>query len=437
MKKKIMTALLISVVLLAGCQQEKEVLSEAPATVTAVPTPSKEPEIKITFEEFSGASEETDTEHAYTYHYNVPSITIPGKKDVEEHIQKLLDKEVEEFVSFVTSGDFGVVDEWTKDVISQPFYQNLDWSVIRMDDKIISLSMVTEGYEGGAHGWVVVDYFNFYTETGEQVTFESLGVDFRQKSEELVLLRTQEMQAESEEEIFYENYETMIPTVVLDGTESANEVYSRIYDNWYETDYMMSPNFAVTETGFMFTSGQYMLQPYVYGILDFHVNAQEYGENGFSEIFKMDKVQEEYRLVKERSERLKGFLPIAAEEVEQFLVKEETEKESREKLGMFEDFSEILSSSLVGTWYSPEQNTMLRITEKYCYIYYPALELDGKQRYAWELIDRSEQGLCPMLVLYAWGSEMPGMAYYIGGVEEAYFWCNSQQEIFYKQTEEK
>ena len=67
--------------------------------------------------------------------------------------------------------------------------------MIRADDKVISLSWGLEGYDQGAHGWYTLYYMNYYTQTGERITFDSLGSGFRDKALELVTAKAAEMQA--------------------------------------------------------------------------------------------------------------------------------------------------------------------------------------------------------------------------------------------------
>lgn len=126
--------------------------------------------------------------------------------------------------------------------------------------------------------------------------------------------------------------------------------------------------------------------------------------------------------------------PITEEEINAFKITCEAD----DALGFenFDDFDDIMEASFVGTWYDPVNNEALRIFEDGCYIYMPWLEEYGDHLYEWELKDRSDRGLCPMMEIYYEGREIPGIAYYIGGKRENYFWCNAQQALFYKQEED-
>ena len=99
----------------------------------------------------------------------------------------------------------------------------------------------------------------------------------------------------------------------------------------------------------------------------------------------------------------------------------------------FDDFSSITREKLYGTWYDPHTNEVLVLSEEGAFTYLPSLDLYGTTLYDWELTDRSADGLCPALKIYCFESETSPLAYYVAGVRDEYFWCNSQQQIFYRQ----
>ena len=61
--------------------------------------------------------------------------------------------------------------------------------VLRADEQVISIMMTNEGYDGGAHGWFTMEYFNYFTATGEKITFDKLGEGFRERAEQLVRVK--------------------------------------------------------------------------------------------------------------------------------------------------------------------------------------------------------------------------------------------------------
>lgn len=144
---------------------------------------------------------------------------------------------------------------------------------------MISLSWGLEGYDQGAHGWYTLYYMNYYTQTGERITFDSLGSGFRDKALELVTAKAAEMQAK--EDCFFNDYEKSIKLVVLDGTEDLNAIYQEIYgpDIAGTDNGPADPTFYITEDGFVFESGQYVLQSYAVGIVDFEIPAADFGDD--------------------------------------------------------------------------------------------------------------------------------------------------------------
>lgn len=101
----------------------------------------------------------------------------------------------------------------------------------------------------------------------------------------------------------------------------------------------------------------------------------------------------------------------------------------------FDDFGTTMEGDFTGIWYDPEMGEAIWITEDGAYVYIPFLELYGDELYEWELIDRSERGLCPELAIYYGGRDVGPLAYYVGGIREEYFWCVSQGQVFYRTNE--
>ena len=239
--------------------------------------------VEITMEDFEGGSAPEDKERNYTYTYQMPTITIEGNEEAQNKIQSDLSAYVEHFLKEINNGDFGTVYEGEETGVQS--YQDLTLNVIRADDKVISLAWGNEGYDQGAHGWYTVCYMNYYTQTGDKITFDSLGSGFREKALELVTKKAAEKQAT--DNCFFDDYEKSIKLVVLDGTEDMNAIYQEIYgsdiagtDNGPAT-----PTFSITEDGFVFESGQYVLQPYAVGIIDFDIPASDFGDALTADIF--------------------------------------------------------------------------------------------------------------------------------------------------------
>ena len=232
--------------------------------------------VEITTEEFEGSSDPENAERKYTYAYQMPTITIEGNEEAQDKIQKDLNAYVETFLASINNSDFGTVYEGEMSGVTS--YEELSFQVLRADDKVISLVWGNEGYNQGAHGWYLQSYVNYYTQTGEKITFDSLGSGFRDKALDLVTKKAAEMQAK--DDCFYPDYEKSIKMVVLDGTENMDVIYQEIYgaDIAGTGNGPATPTFGVTEDGFIFESGQYVLQPYAVGIVDFEISAAEIGD---------------------------------------------------------------------------------------------------------------------------------------------------------------
>lgn len=285
---------------LSGCGQNAETASDAESAGWETLTPTGQTEetktveneetgetaeteteengetaISITAQHFEGASDPADTTVNYTYSYDLPQITIPGNEAAQNAIQADLQAYVDTFLAGLQENDFGAVYEDEEPPMG--CYQDLSMTVLRADDKVISIQMGNEGYGGGAHGWFTMAYFNYFTQTGERITFDKLGDGFREKAEELVAEKAAEIQ--QKENCFYEDYESSIPLVVLDGTENSSDVYKRVYGDDMESgeSTQMNASFYVTDTGFTFVSGQYVLQPYAAGVVDLEIPAADFG----------------------------------------------------------------------------------------------------------------------------------------------------------------
>ena len=239
--------------------------------------------VEITTEDFEGDSDPEDKERNDTYTYQMPTITIEDNEEAQNKIQSDLSAYVENFLSEINNGDFGTVYEGEDTGVQS--YQDLTLNVIRADDKVISLAWGNEGYDQGAHGWYTICYMNYYTQTGDKITFDSLGSGFREKALELVTKKAAEKQAT--DNCFFNDYEKSIKLVVLDGTEDLDAIYQEIYgaDIAGTGNGAATPTFSITEEGFVFESGQYVLQPYAVGIIDFDIPASDFGDALTADIF--------------------------------------------------------------------------------------------------------------------------------------------------------
>lgn len=443
MKKRFIAAVLAAGLTFTGCGATKQTVTETEvfqdgevqtqdAAWSETQTQEKETQeteapikIEITSEHHEGASDESRKDVKYTYEYEQPIVSISGNEEAQNAIQSDLDSYIDDFLGSLESGYFGVVYEDG----AETSYQAVGMQVLRADEQVISIMMTNEGYDGGAHGWFTMEYFNYFTATGEKITFDKLGEGFRERAEQLVKVKAKQMQ--QEEQCFFEDYQKSIPLVVLDGTEDRNEVYTSIYgDTWSDMESEpMIPTFYITDTGFGFTSGQYVLQPYAGGIIDFNFTAADFGDALEADIF-TDAGAGERTIGEEQINAVEEEAAdaISEEEYETF-----TKTADAVDADGFDDFNETLNQDFTGTWYDPEMGEAIRLTSQGAYVYIPYLDLYGDELYEWELIDRSAKGLCPELAIYFNGRDVGPLAYYVAGIRDNYFWCNAQSQIFYRQ----
>lgn len=446
MKKKVVTLVLAVSMVFTGCGRLETVATETevfqsgeiqtPGTAQSeTQTQEKETQtqetespikVEITSEHHEGASDESREDVKYTYEYEQPIVSISGNEEAQNAIQSDLDSYIDNFLNSLEQGDFGTV--YVDGV--ETSYQDVEMHVLRADEQVISIMMTNEGYDGGAHGWFTIAYFNYFTTTGEKITFDKLGEGFRERAEQLVKVKARQMQ--QEEQCFFDDYQNSISLVVLDGTEDRKEVFSKIYGDftWSDTENdPMIPTFYITDTGFGFTSGQYVLQPYAGGIIDFTFTAADFGDTCTADIF-TDKGALERTIEEEQIVAIENEITnqITAQEYETF-----TQTADAVDASGFDDFIQTMNQDFTGTWYDPEMKEAFRLTSQGAYVYIPYLDLYGDELYEWELIDRSAKGLCPELAIYINGRDSGPLAYYVAGYRDGYFWCNLQNQIFYKQ----
>jgi hypothetical protein len=134
-------------------------------------------------------------------------------------------------------------------------------------------------------------------------------------------------------------------------------------------------------------------------------------------------------LLEESKAELSGEGPITNEEFLSFKQTCEGPKDTTK----FMNFADLMKRDYYGTWYSPEEKCAMRLTPDGAYLYYPLLDFYGDTLYCWDITDRSDSGLCPMLVIHEHGPEYPGITYYVAGATDDYFYGNSQGYVFYRQ----
>lgn len=120
--------------------------------------------------------------------------------------------------------------------------------------------------------------------------------------------------------------------------------------------------------------------------------------------------------------------PITAEEFATFKTNPDIQIESG-----FDDFNDILTQDYLGTWYNPVWNEAIRLTENGAYVYNPNDTSYSDTLYSYQIIDRSDRGLCPELLIEGDNEYFYGVAYYIARSTQGCFYGRDGYFIFYKQ----
>ena len=104
----------------------------------------------------------------------------------------------------------------------EQYSNNVDASIVRDDYAIVSVMRTTESYQGGAHGYTMVDGTTFDVATGKILTLQDLGIN----KEELIQVILAYIEENGIAEYLYEEYRDTVAEIVngdmlnwyLDGT---------------------------------------------------------------------------------------------------------------------------------------------------------------------------------------------------------------------------
>lgn len=217
------------------------------------------------------------------YEYQRAIVTLPDA-EAQVAVQADLDRELQIFLDYMSGEAAG----FAKDALSysqetsgsadasafafQPYYGQYTVTPQRVDESVVSLVVDNVSYIGGAHGSDNRYCLNYDAKTGRKLTFAMLGSGFRARAEKLVLAKA----AKSAEQLD-EGYETQLPYVVADGTESVDEVNRRVYPDLYADTSIepeagnMNATFYLNKKGVMFIAGEYVMKPYAAGIMEFGI----------------------------------------------------------------------------------------------------------------------------------------------------------------------
>lgn len=251
---------------------EPEDSSETPADSSVPPdtseeTPSQSEEtdsIQVSLMQGEGENQADDGTLILQWSYQEPQVNIPSNREAEKLIQADLDLLISDFEDFITTQTQEAAESYEsgeQTFEDSHYYNELNITIARCDDQVISLVLDDIGFAGGVHGWDNRYARNYDVTTGERITFDNLGgdrfVDFCR--ENLLNQIDQQIQQGGEDAtMFFDNYQDSIDSIIQDGTS--------------ETEYgVVEPSFYFNEQGLVFISGEYMLQPYAAGILEFSI----------------------------------------------------------------------------------------------------------------------------------------------------------------------
>lgn len=130
-----------------------------------------------------------------------------------------------------------------------------------------------------------------------------------------------------------------------------------------------------------------------------------------------------------KTSSLNDFGPITTEEYNSF----KKTCDDTVDTNKMQDIAALMTKDYTGTWYDPSNGEAIRLSSEGAYVYIPYLDMYGDTLYQWKLVDRSAKGACPMLEIKCWGPDTGGLAYYVAGYNENYFYGKLQGYVFYKQ----
>lgn len=179
---------------------------------------------------------------------NLPVVTITGNETVAKTINEYLQKYDLQGISVAESEQWAEADYKERGKDNWHTYGiDTTFTGQRLDEKVISFSVLAYSYMGGAHPNAVSTGLNFRTETGERLTLADVTKDEQEARAEIeayILEETKKMAAENEG-MFFENYE-----------ESLKDILTE--DTWY-----------LAEDGFHIIGNEYIISPHAAGILSF------------------------------------------------------------------------------------------------------------------------------------------------------------------------
>lgn len=255
---------------LAGCGKKEE---PAPEPETAQETAQEtqdsaevqesepEPEFAVIVTD-TMEQEERDEEDQLllTYQYNRVEVTIPGNDEAQNKINDFFVQEevsyqdtIREYVQFAREDlEMRKEDpEWLESWVG--YSVGREYSIMRADEKIISVVMDCYEYTGGAHPNSVRVAYTFDTQTGEKLSLEAVVKDLDEvQSMTTEFLTEQLAEQEQEEGMLFDDYKSYIQDILTDNT-------------WY-----------LDQEGFHIIINEYIVSPHAAGIQEMTMPYDEY-----------------------------------------------------------------------------------------------------------------------------------------------------------------
>ncbi len=131
------------------------------------------------------------------------------------------------------------------DTISGDWYDNTNITLFAKTPRTYTLSIESNGYSGGAHGYYTIAYINIDTQTQKQLSLSNLFLPkYKQKLHNIALA-------------YYKIAHNLKPSDPL------------TQDGWFDNKFMLAENFAITPQGLYFLYNQYEIKPYADGQTNF------------------------------------------------------------------------------------------------------------------------------------------------------------------------
>ena len=255
---------------LAGCGKKEE---PAPETEAAQETTQEaqdsaeaqeqEPEPEFAAIVTDTMEQEERDEEDYlllTYEYNRVEVTIPGNEEAQNKINDFFVQEevsyqdtIREYVQFAKE-DLEMRKEDPEWMESWAGYSaGREYSIMRADEKVISVVMDCYEFTGGAHPNSGRVAYTFDTQTGEKLSLEAVVKDLDEARSMTTEFLTEKLaEQEQEEGMLFDDYNSYIQDILTDNT-------------WY-----------LDQEGFHIIINEYIVSPHAAGIQEMTMPYDEY-----------------------------------------------------------------------------------------------------------------------------------------------------------------